>query len=320
VLALSLLLLGGCASPQPPQQWDGPLQPSLVQQRPWPKGPANSRIIVTPHYQLHTDMSDGDQLDMAAQLMEGAYQQYVTLAAGVPLSSPPMNSYLFAYRAQWAAFTQANTGPDASIYLQVNRGGYTLDDWFAVYWIGDVGTWSVMAHEGWHQFVARHFAGRLPPFLEEGTATLFEAVHWEGRLPRWNLADNPMRQHGLADALAAGRLWPLDELIRLHAGDIVALPTERVEAFYAENWAFARFLWEADGGRYRPGFQRLLADTAAGAAWLPPHYARPRLRAWDPKLVRPTLEHYLGESLDAIEPRFQGFMRKTASHRAAPVD
>ena len=311
-LFLLLLILTGCATQGLVGQWEGPAQPSPLRIETWNYPLPNSRIVVTPHYRIHTDIADRDSLESAGQLMEGAYQQYLTLAPGVPRSPAPLNAYLFSRRASWAAFTALNTGADAKTYLQVNRGGYTLNDWFAVAWLGDVGTYSVMSHEGWHQFVGRHFAGRLPPFLEEGIACLFETVRWDGGLARWNLTQNPTRQRGLANAVRHHRLWPLDKLVTLHAGDIVSLPTERVEAFYAQNWAFARFLWDADGARYRPGLQRLLTDTAAGRAWLPPDLARPNPRAWNPKLVQSVLEHYLGESLDVLEPRFRHFVEQLA--------
>ena len=50
----------------------------------------------------------------------------------------------------------------------------------------------------------------------------------------------------------------------MHAGHVVQAPRERINAFYAQSWAFARFLNEAEGGRYRPMFRKLLADAAAG--------------------------------------------------------
>ena len=67
--------------------------------------------------------------------------------------------------------TARHTGMDAAIYLQITRGGYTIGDWFVSYYVGENATYSVASHEGWHQYVARNFRGRLPPFLEEGTAS-----------------------------------------------------------------------------------------------------------------------------------------------------
>src|SRR5207237_4109924 len=125
-------------------------------------------------------------------------------------------------------------------------------------------TYSVAAHEGWHQFVARHFRSRLPPFLEEGIATQFENIHFAGELPRWNLPVNPDRVQRLRQTLDLHTAYPLSKLITMHAGDVVGSGGEKIESFYAQNWAFVRFLWDAQKGKYRAAFQKLLADTAAG--------------------------------------------------------
>ena len=66
-----------------------------------------------------------------------ALEEYRSLAPDVLTSDRPMQCYLFESRSEWAAFTKAHTGEDAPIYLRVNRGGYTVGDWFVAYWIGD---------------------------------------------------------------------------------------------------------------------------------------------------------------------------------------
>jgi len=43
-----------------------------------------------------------------------------------------------------------------------------------VYYIGRERTFSALGHEGWHQFNSRHFKFRLPSWLDEGIAMLFE--------------------------------------------------------------------------------------------------------------------------------------------------
>ena len=129
--------------------------------------------------------------------MEGALGEYHRVAPGVPLTSTPMKCFVFGTREQWVDFTRRNTGPDAFWYLKINRGGYTVRDWYVSYYVGEKATLSVAAHEGWHQFASRHFKGRLPPFLEEGIATMFEDLRWTALdggpgtdLPRWNLLIN----------------------------------------------------------------------------------------------------------------------------------
>ena len=98
--------------------------------------------------------------------MEGSrLGEYQKIAPGVPITDKPMECYLFGSRGEWIAFTRQHTGVEANIYLQINRGGYTIRDWYVAYYIGSSATCSVAAHEGWHQFVSRHFKGRLPPFF-----------------------------------------------------------------------------------------------------------------------------------------------------------
>src|SRR6185437_3471659 len=165
----------------------------------------------------------------------------------IPVSPRPMECYFFETRAQWAAYTKAHTGDDAAIYLRVNRGGYTVGDKFVAYWIGDIGTSSVAAHEGWHQYVARHLKGRLPPFLEEGLACMFEQVQWvePGKnipaRPRFDLTRNYPRLAALKASVDGDEMYPLKTLVTMHAGQVVGKRSVKIEAFYAECWAFARF-------------------------------------------------------------------------------
>jgi hypothetical protein len=243
-------------------------------------------------------------------VLEGAYAQYQAFVIG-PQQVKPMRCYVFAKRTEWAQFTAQHTGADAAIYLQITRGGYTIGDWFVSYFVGENATYSVASHEGWHQYVARHFKGRLPPFLEEGTACMFENVKFIGNLPRWDLSLNPNRALGLRNAIEDRKLWPLEKLITMHAGDVVRLPGDRIEAFYSQDWAFARFLWEYDNGVYRPKFKKMLAEIAAGTAHESGGVRRPN-NLWSPSSVKPMLEHYLGKDLPTIETEYNEFIRKVA--------
>jgi hypothetical protein len=293
--------------------WDGPKMLATVNVAEVGNSGSKFKLITTQHYKIYTTIQNRpDLLDRMAQLMEGAFAAYQTLAPQAVLTAYPMQCYLFADRYQWSEFTRQHTGQDAPVYLQITRGGYTIHDWYVAYFIGDIGTYSVAAHEGWHQFVARHFRGRLPPFLEEGLACMFENVEWSGDLPRWNLSRNPSRALSLRKALDAGALFPLNKLVTLHAGQIVGLAEIRVEAFYSQDWAFARYLWEGENGKYRPALQRMLADTAAGTLYDPTGSHRYPYLGWNPAGVRPMLEHYLGADLSVIETGYRRFIQKIA--------
>lgn len=307
---LLLLLVIGCAPSR--HVWQGPDAPAMLVTEGWNFGQSPGRVIRTPHYNLYTTLDDEQVLEVVPQVLEGALQQYQMLVPDVPLTSQRMDGYLFANRTEWAAFTIVHAGEDAEIYLQVQRGGYCLGDRTVTYFLGDLSTYSVTAHEGWHQFVARHFRTRLPPFLEEGIACLFESVTFDNGLPRWSLSVNYNRIDKLRAAVSANDLWPLEELISMHAGQVISLPTERIEAFYAQNWAFARFLWEGEHGHFRPAFQRMLHDAAAGR--LPDHLiVGAEGDTWRPSAVKPLLEHYLELPIAEIDRRFQAYIRFIAT-------
>jgi hypothetical protein len=308
---VAILALAGCASKPSSKQWTGPEKPAVVSEDAWTYNKEAAKALKTPHYLVYTTITEPEVLTKLPQVLEGAYGEYQAFAVAAP-TDKPMNCYVFGKRSEWAEFTSRHTGADAAIYLQITRGGYTIGDWFVSYYVGDTATYSVASHEGWHQYVARHFKGRLPPFLEEGTACMFENVHFVGDLPRWDLSRNPNRAIGLRNAIENQKLWPLEKLVSMHAGDVVQLPGDRIEAFYAQNWAFARFLWEYNNGQYRPNFKTLLAETADGTLYDPSGSMRHAVKTWSPSGVKPMLEHYLNKPLPEIEKEYLQFCRKVA--------
>jgi hypothetical protein len=317
------LLATGCVSIS--QSGNGLRAPVRTQTERWTFEGQPGRKISTPHYVIYTTLADDEVIAGIGQLMEGALSQYRRLAPDVPKSGQPMACYLFQTRGQWASFTQGRTGADAAIYLQINRGGYTVQDWYVAYYIGELGTFSVAAHEGFHQYVARHFRSRLPPFLEEGLACMFEEVRWEstgaGRwLPRWSFAANRSRLVGLRNALEGAYLVPLTQLVSMHAGQVVDRSPEQIEAFYAESWAFARFLWDAEGGKYRNTLRRILTEAADGTLYPGATSRRSPDGLWDPDSARPLLEHYLKTDLEKLDPAFRRYIRRVAYQGYRPVE
>jgi hypothetical protein len=296
-----LAFLFGCS---PSSSTRAPASPALVDfQRLSIDGSEGTRVV-SAHYRIYSTLTDAHELQRVANVLEGARAEYRQLAPEVPEVPGFMECYVFQTRQQWAEFTRQHTGADASIYLRVNRGGYTVGDWFVAYWIGDIATFSVTAHEGFHQYVARHLKGRLPPFLEEGLACLFEQVQWDGDLPRWDLSYNQSRLMSLRSAIAQDKLFPLAELVRMHAGQVVGKPGSTIEAFYGQSWAFARFFYD----RYRPALRQMLADAARGDLYGDSSRQMPDGPLWDPQTAKPMLEHYLGANLADLEKQFDHYL------------
>lgn len=279
------------------------------------------QVLRTPHYAIYTTIGDRQTTQELSTLMEAALRQYQQLAPAAKLTGGPLPCYIFAQRSEWADYTRAHTGAMATLYLKINRGGYTIDDTFVAYLIGQSGTDAVAAHEGFHQFVARNFKTRLPPFLEEGIASLFENIRWTGEQPHWDLSINASRTSKLRRAIENGELWPLEQLSQMHAGDVVNLPSRRIETFYAQDWAFAQFL--ARDPRYVTKFKTMMNELADGSAarfsTLP---ADAPSGAWDPKAVQPLLEHYMGVPLERLSRDYAGFVKQIAynSRSVGPME
>src|SRR5207249_486383 len=134
-----LFFLVGCSSKG---QWAGLPAPAPVKEEAWTYGAAPGKVLTTPHYQLHTTITNPQVLQRLPQVMEGAYAQYRVFAGEVPASDKPMKCYVFGKREEWASFTQQHTGADAAVYLQISRGGYTVGDWFVSYYVGEDSTYS----------------------------------------------------------------------------------------------------------------------------------------------------------------------------------
>lgn len=315
LLVMIAMLAGGCAGAASTSSRTGPVVAAPIRFEPWDAQHPHTRCIVTPHYRLYTDLEDPEAQAQLGEVMEGAMTQYRMFCPNVPVSNRPLEAFVFARRAEWAEFTRLNAGADAPVYLKINRGAYALEDRFVAFWIGDRGTFSVMGHEGWHQFVARNFVGRILPAMEEGLACLFEDVEWEGGLPRWDLTESPVRVAALTDAVEAGQLWPLDQLLRLHAGDVIGLPRERVDTFYAQTWALALFLWTGENGRHRPALRRYLCDIASGTAYRPPGLEALAQRQWRPELGAGQFEHYFQLPLSQLDAQYRRFCRELIRRR-----
>jgi hypothetical protein len=307
------LTVAGCAAPgEQLGLWEGPTNLTQTSTKPWVYGEEPAKLLETPHYHLYTTIQEEETLDLLPQVMEGAMTMYHEIAPGVTISKRPLDCYVFRYRNEWDQYTTRFAGVDSKVYLQIRSGGYTIQDRYVAYYIGRLGTFSVAAHEGWHQFAGRHFKGRLPPFFEEGIACMFETISWKDRLPKWNLSVNTPRAQTLRKALDGKYLWPLEQLCSMHAGDIVGESNEKIDAFYAESWAFARFLWEGENGKYRPAMQKWLAETASGEVWDPTGSHKRSFAPWNRKAVKPMIEHYLGGNFAQIDAGYQAYVKKVA--------
>ncbi|MEL7237385.1 MAG: hypothetical protein AAGK78_00875 [Planctomycetota bacterium] len=232
----------------------------------WPDGPTGGTVVRTEHYALHTTVTDTEFQAKLAKTMEATHKLFEKLAPidgeSASTEDEPFVAYIFQRRDDFDAHTNATAGPAASTLLQIQYGGYALNDTFVTFRHGTAYTLSVCRHEGWHQYVDVHFKQRPPPFLEEGLATLFERGFEQDNL-RFPRRDGKRHLH-LVEAAKRKRLWSLGQILEMNAGHVIGGGGRQIDTFYAQAWALARML--VSDPKYSDRLENLLSVYARGEA------------------------------------------------------
>ena len=287
-------------------RWDNPYGPGLV--------------VSTTHYRLYTTHLEPLTLRQMPSFLESAFRAYQSQLPQ-PLPSPePFVVYLFGTRGQWEAFTRATTGADAEVYLKIQAAAYAVNGQCVAYDIGRRQTFSVLGHEGWHQFNQRLFVYRLPSWLDEGVATLFETCRYEQGRFIFNPATNLMRLGGLKQTQLAGRLIPLEPLILLSPGQILdgyGGDPNGASAFYAQVYALVRFLREERYGVRLRAYHALLLGAAHGDWPLEPTLLNaaadrriPLTVGWNRQVSLELFAYYFGQDKMTLDAEYQAFCQK----------
>jgi hypothetical protein len=278
--------------------------------------------LVTEHYEVYTTLLDALVLRQVPGFLESAYRGYNTQLPQPIETMTRFTVYLFADRSQWESFTNTFAGRQAPLYRKIKAGAYYLNGACVAYNIGRERTFSVLGHEGWHQFNSRHFRFRLPSWLDEGIAMLFETSRYEQGLFYFESAQNLQRLGTLRKALLENRMIPLRELIALNPGEVlISSNGEDLSAFYSQSYALVRFLREDDYGKRLANYHRMLLGGLNGAWPLSEAGKRvaadrniPLTVAWN-RIVSPMLfEHYIGGDFEHLNDQYKLFCRKTVYH------
>lgn len=295
--------------------------PALASVEPWNDRFGPGLKLTTDHYEIFSTVQQPLMLRMVPGYVESAYRGYNDQLAGPIETSSKFTIYLFADRKQWEDFTRDFAGDQASLFCKIKTGAYYLNGACVVYDIGPKRTLAAIGHEGWHQFNSRHFKYRLPSWLDEGVAMLFEASLCEQGLFRFDPAENIQRLGGLQETLGKARQIPLQDLITTSPGEVLATDqTEAVTAFYSQSYALVRFLREAGYGRRLEDYRRLLQDGLLGYWPLDESTGAtaenrnlPRTIPWNRVVGRQLFEHYVGTDMDQLEREYLAFCRRIVS-------
>jgi hypothetical protein len=292
--------------------------PELIETEIWnnPYGPGLK--LTTAHYEIFTTLLKPLILQKSTGLIESAYTAYNQQLPEPIDTKFKFIIYLFADRRQWEDFTNNFTNEQAEIFRRIKAGAYCHNGVCVAYDIGSERTFSVLAHEGWHQFSSRHFKFRLPSWLDEGIAMSFETQTAENGTFDFVPAQNSYRLDALKKTLLRNQMLPLSKLIATTPGDVLATDqAEAVMGFYSQSYALIRFLREANGGKRLDDYRRLLADGLYG--YWPLHETSrkisvdrniPRNIHWNRNVSLVLFHEYIGDDYGPVEKEYLAFCRK----------
>ncbi|MFA5252716.1 MAG: hypothetical protein WC454_09060 [Phycisphaerae bacterium] len=277
--------------------------------------------LTTAHYEVFATLLEPLMLTQVPGFMESAYRGYNDQLPEPVETKTKFTVYLFAERKQWEDFTKVFTGPQAPLYCKIKSGAYYLNDACVAYNIGRERTFSALGHEGWHQFNKKHFRFRLPSWLDEGTATLFETSRFERGLFYFEPVQNLNRLGSLKIAIIKNQMIPLRELIAMNPGEALATSDDKVMAFYSQSYALVRFLREDGYGKRLGNYHHMLEDGLEGKWPLEEGGKKiaedrniPQTVWWNRVIGTKLFEYYISDDLDQIEKEYHLFCRKIVYH------
>lgn len=274
--------------------------------------------LTTAHYEIFTTLLEPFVLRGISGFIESVFRAYNSqLPESIEIKSKS-TIYLFADRRQWEDFTKSFADDQAEIFCKIKAGAYYHKGACVVYDIGLERTLSALGHEGWHQFNGKCFKFRLPSWLDEGMAMLFETHGIHGRLFYFEPAENTYRLDGLKRTMTKNKMIPLEELIAMNPGDVLATDQAKaVTAFYSQSYALVRFLQEAGYGKWRGVYRRLLLDGLKGDWELDGVNKRiaidrniPKTVLWNRIVGRGLFQDYVSDNFEQIEKEYLDFCRQ----------
>jgi hypothetical protein len=294
--------------------------PALKSIKPWQSDYGPGLKLTSAHYEIFTTVLEPLMLRRIPGFMESAYSGYNKQLPRTVKTTKKFKVYLFANREQWESFTNSFAGEQASLFCKIKAGAYYLNGACVTYNIGSKRTFSALGHEGWHQFNGRHFKFRLPSWLDEGIAMLFEISTYKDGMFYFEPAKNPHRLFELKKILDQRNCIPLQDLLLMSPGEVLAIDhAEAVSAFYCQSYALVRFLQEADDGNRLANYRMLLWDGLRGNWQLDDTCRKiaedrnmPRTLEWNRIVGLQLFKDYIADDIERIEREYLAFCRKIA--------
>jgi hypothetical protein len=215
----------------------------------------------TRFYDIYTDVDRDLALDIGRQ-MDAMYTEYQRRLARFPMdrSGKRLAAYLFQHQSDYLGFV----GPGAR-----NTGGVFMPGQQALAaFVDNQGLASLrrtLRHEAFHQFAYLVFELKLPIWINEGMAQVFEEGIWTGQ--EFLLGQVPPRRvrHLKSDVARVDNrgLIPFTELMAFTPerwGQVLNTDERKAMTEYNQSWAMIHFLVHAKDATGREKFRGMFLD------------------------------------------------------------
>lgn len=217
----------------------------------------------SPYYNVYTDLEDADvkeTLIRMTKMAEEYHERTRYLFSGTISIKLPF--YLYADRNDY--YTAGGMAGSAGVFTGDSLMAMTIRDREGR--VG-LGTWHVVQHEGFHQFVHYVVRGDIPTWTNEGLAEYFGEGIFTGDGMVTGVIPNG-RLKRVQDEMKTGKMKSVKEmmLIKLREWN-QALGDGGAGANYDMAWAMTHFLAHADNGKYQGAFANFLVLVGKGNPW-----------------------------------------------------
>ena len=309
--AVCLFGLTGCSptdvsvSPKPMVSLETPMEVHS-----WDTGQGRGVELVTTHYRIYTTLANPHRRALVAGFLEAAQASYREQTHLTPPATQHLAVYLLASRSEWAGLTARLFGKSSKAGRFVENGAYTVQGVTVCWDIGGMATYSVLAHEGMHQFLATNLRDRLPLWAEEGLATRSEGFSLTRDTVRFTPDYNVLRIPNLRKGILRREWLGMDDLLSVSPMQQLARSETAGLSYYGQVYALVNFLQTRP--EWKAGFANMIADAQAGRfkEVLPNLPPRTRNRRYHQLVGKPLFMHYITKDLESFEKAFRDYAAK----------
>jgi hypothetical protein len=203
---------------------------------------ANLRLLETRHYRIHTDLDEkfAEELGRRMDAMYDDYRRRLQDFTPADDSTAKFEVYLFKQRKDYLRFTKNKVPNTGGVFMPARN---TLAAFLEGQ--GRDALRRTLQHEAFHQFAHSLIHPDLPPWLNEGLATVFEEGIFLGR--SFTLGQVPPRRVRQLEAdLLNNRLVPFRQIMAMSLDEWALALNDKQATLgatqYNQAWAMCHFL------------------------------------------------------------------------------